>query len=760
MQNAITPRTPQMPARPIPVAAQVSAPPTIGRNDILFALFRHKVMILWLTLLGLVAAVGVYFFYPPKYESDAKLLVRYVLDRRTVDSLDNPNNSTALGATTDSVINSEVEILTSWDLAVQVAEALGPERLLGSNQPGGREAAAKVIASGLTVTAHPGSSIIYVAYKSKTPELATAVLSELLSRYFVKHLEVHRSAGAFDFVSQQTDQVRARLTQTDDALKEAKAKLGITSLAEGTANLNTALARAENQLSTAEADLAEQQARVKEMHLTVPDPAPIGRAQQRTLSAAKSPSAGNEESGEEIPDSIVERYQDIVARLTDLRKSERDLLSKFAPGSVMVRSLRKQIDNLGDEKLSLQSKYPGLIGRSAAAVVANGQPAEPVTEAARLAGMQAKTEELRKKVRELRAQMNQLTELAPSIGDLERKKELEENNYKYFANTLERARVDEALDSTKIPNISAVQRPSPPMQVIDKRNKVLLGCSVAGLAAGIAIALLRELILNQTLKRPSELESHLQTPLLLSIPDVSTNGKATAGRTEASNGSGLVLRATKNVIAPWDPGHFIRRYCEAIRDRIGLYFELHQLTHKPKLVGVTSFSDGAGTSTISAGLAAALSETDEGKVLLVDVSLGPDHVHPFFKGKPAYSLTKALESGKTLDPAAENLYLAKVGQSSAGLAQLGLKKFFDLMPNMKASDFDYIIFDMPSLFSTSPTWGMSAFMDKLLLVVEAGKSNREAVKRSYAKLANERDNISIILNRTRSYIPKALDTES
>ncbi len=62
-----------------------------------------------------------------------------------------------------------------------------------------------------------------------------------------------------------------------------------------------------------------------------------------------------------------------------------------------------------------------------------------------------------------------------------------------------------------------------------------------------------------------------------------------------------------------------------------------------------------------------------------------------------------------------------MGSPNAGPAQLGLKKFFDMMPNLKASDFDYIIFDMPPLSQTSPTWGMAAFMDKLLLVVEAEK---------------------------------------
>src|SRR5439155_181712 len=85
--------------------------------------------------------------------------------------------------------------------------------------------------------------------------------------------------------------------------------------------------------------------------------------------------------------------------------------------------------------------------------------------------------------------------------------------------------------------------------------------------------------------------------------------------------------------------------------------------------------------------------------------------------------------GTPITSAADNLYLAAVGSpSTGGPAQLGLKKFFDMMPNMKASDFDYIIFDMPPLDQTSPTWGMAAFMDKLLLVVEAEKNNREGIK--------------------------------
>jgi polysaccharide biosynthesis transport protein len=83
-----------------------------------------------------------------------------------------------------------------------------------------------------------------------------------------------------------------------------------------------------------------------------------------------------------------------------------------------------------------------------------------------------------------------------------------------------------------------------------------------------------------------------------------------------------------------------------------------------------------------------------------------------------------------------------------------------MMPNLKASDFDYIIFDMPPLAQTSPTWGMAAFMDKLLLVVEAEKNNRELIKRGYGRLVAERDNVAVVVNKARSYVPKWLDSES
>jgi uncharacterized protein involved in exopolysaccharide biosynthesis/Mrp family chromosome partitioning ATPase len=640
----------------------------IKLSDILFALFKRKWTIILCALLGIIAAVALHFRYPSLYESDAKLLVRYVVERSAVDPIDGTRTAAQTGRDADRVMGAEIEILTSWDLAVQVAQAIGPKRLLpGSGEAATEGAAAGTISSGLTVLSSKGSNIIFVSYKNGDPQLATLVLQELLSRYFVKHLEVHRSAGAFDFVTQQTDQVRARLNQTGDALKALRGKTGIASLKEGSEALTAEAARTQEQLYAAETELAEQQA----------------LADQATETKSK----------------------------------------KWRP----------------------KTDKSGLSGK------------------ARLAGAQAKVEALKSRLRDVQQRRKQLSELAPQIEELERKREMDEANYRYFAASLEKARIDEALDPSKMPNISAVQRPSPPIRDTKKRDKIALGLAGGGIALGIALASLMGLVLNRTVGRPLQLETQLQIPLMLSIPySRARNGHLALPRNGShANPGAPATRPHHSKLAPWEPGHFMRPYCDAIRDRLGLYFELNHLTHKPKLVGIAGFSRHAGASSLSAGLAASLSEANDGKVLLVDVNLGPEEVHPFFKGKPAYSLNAALKPKEKIASAADNLYLATVGPSkTGGLAQVGLKKFFDMMPNLKASDFDYVIFDMPSLEQTSPTWGMAAFMDKLLLIVEAEKNNRDLIKRGYAKLVAERNNVAVVVNKTRSYVPKWLDSGS
>src|SRR5438046_4386335 len=83
-------------------------------SNILFAIFKRKRTIIGFALFGFIAAAAVYFFYPAVYESDARLLVRYVLERSAVDPVDalsSQGGKSGTGITNDGVIGAEVSIL-------------------------------------------------------------------------------------------------------------------------------------------------------------------------------------------------------------------------------------------------------------------------------------------------------------------------------------------------------------------------------------------------------------------------------------------------------------------------------------------------------------------------------------------------------------------------------------------------------------------------------------------------------------------------
>ncbi len=407
--------------------------------------------------------------------------------------------------------------------------------------------------------------------------MATIVLDQLIKEYFNKHLEVHRSAGAFDFVSQQIDRVRARLNQTEDALIPLKAKIGVVSLSDSRATLGADLARTEGQLHDSEAELAEQQARVKEIEQSKTGGSSVAAADQITASPAPQ-MAASPASGERPQASEAERqkYEILVARLAQMRQAEVEMLAKYTPENEQLKQNRAQLNQVQREKSELEKKFPDLPSHLPASASDRNQGLDLATERARLAGMEAKTASLRQLLASTEERMKRLSEAGPQIAELERQKDLEEASYKYFEGTLEKARVDEALDPTKIPNISAVQKASPPVPVMKVRIKVALGLAAGGFAVGLALALFRGLLLDQTFKRPIEVEERLGTSLLLSIP-YTPSASAPVMPNSPPVPETPAKGAGRRQIAPWDMNHFIRPYCEAIRDRLGLYFELNHL---------------------------------------------------------------------------------------------------------------------------------------------------------------------------------------
>jgi Mrp family chromosome partitioning ATPase len=133
--------------------------------------------------------------------------------------------------------------------------------------------------------------------------------------------------------------------------------------------------------------------------------------------------------------------------------------------------------------------------------------------------------------------------------------------------------------------------------------------------------------------------------------------------------------------------------------------------------------------------------------------------HSFMKKDPM-GLPEVLESEtRELAQVQDKLYLATVSDVRDDLPKVLPKRFTHLMPKMKASDYDFIIFDLPPVSATSITPRLASFMDLVLEVVEAEKTNRDVAKRAAALLSEAQPNVSVVVNKCQSYLPAWLHQE-
>jgi Mrp family chromosome partitioning ATPase len=291
---------------------------------------------------------------------------------------------------------------------------------------------------------------------------------------------------------------------------------------------------------------------------------------------------------------------------------------------------------------------------------------------------------------------------------------------------------------------------------------------------GIGLAFLIELVLDRRIKRPAEIEARMQLPLLLSIPYVrpKNRGALTIANERsgeaAGEGGGSVLPAVRDAkgfhALPGKTDHFIHPYSEAIRDRIVFNFQINNMTHKPKMMAVTGLSAGAGTSTIAAGLAKAFSDINGAKVLLVDLNSAYPDDNPMFGNKPLHSLVGALQAARNtrFKEGSQNLYLASAAarKTDSNTTAFGPMHLYELLPHFRASEFDYVIFDMPPMAQTSPTLAMAGLMDKVLLVVDGEDTSRDTLKWGYSELVKGRADVSCVFNKARSHAPRWIGGEA
>jgi succinoglycan biosynthesis transport protein ExoP len=732
-------------------------------DDVYYVLFKHKWKIICCSAAGLLGVIAFVTLRPPMYESEAKLFIRYVLDSKSPSTT--PDDSRVISSYGgQSVINSEIEILNSLDLAEQVVDAIGPDKIL-AKAGGGKDRikAANVVRSGLVIEVPEKSNVMRILFQHPDPDIVQPVLMGLIDSYLKRHAEIHQAFGVVDdFLSQETDQLRAQLAQTEEELRQARNKAGVISLEDSKKDYTDQIAKIRQEIFDAEAELAEHQATLKAITPAAPGSVEPTNTEPATAS---------------LP---VDEYKSVLMRVDGLWKREQELATQFTDENTLVKGIRQQIAEAEQSKRTLEEKYPALTRLGV--LVSNpgtqraGNSVDVGTEIAHVLAIQSKIKVLSGQLDQIRKEAGNMDQMDATISELQRKKKLDEANYQYFSSSLEQARIDEALNHGKISNISKIQAPSPPFRAPLGSPKKIAMIVAGGVVLGLGWAFLIELCLDRSVKRPIDVQTKLRLPLFLTIPVVNRNGHrrlakadkdtlralkpADSGAPPAPAVSGPSPDNGSHGIEAWSPRLPLHPFYEALRDRLVMYFEIRGITHKPKLVAVTSASRGAGVTTTAAGLAATLSETGDGNVLLVDMNQEQGAALQFCQGRPVAKLEEALyqKDGAFVQ---DKLYVVTETEVANGskLPRILPKRFTSLVPKLKASDYDYIIFDMPAITQTSVTPRLAGFMDMVLLVIESEKTDRQLVQQSCALLAESKVNVAAVLNKTRTYVPPRLRQE-
>ena len=761
----------------------LAAPPPAGINmrDIYYVLFRHKWMIGILIMLGVVSSAAVYTKYPFPYVSYAKIFIRYIKDTRGSDSdIDNSMKVQLPDNHGSTIINSEVETLTSMDLAVQAATNIGPARILGLGNTNVSLAAA-VIEGNLKAVVPKESEVVILEYKANEPELARQVLFELINAYNSKYIQIHLTPGFSDkSLEQQKDDAQIKLTTAREALRETKDKVHITSMEDAKKFASERHSKIEGNISDVEQEIGQTEVAISEL-------------QKRIGMTNETDNTTNDALNSTLPqpsEDEISQYKELVETRDSRRETEKAWLKQFTADSPRVVNAKKLRVEAEANLKAFEDEHPVVLAVKSSPELARagapGAPAMNFREALQAETM--KRNMLQNRLNKLNGQLTKANEQAAELDHAEDIITEEETavkdastEYEHFMLALEQARINLLIDN-RVSNISTSQMPTRAVRDQKQVYKATFGVLGFFLLLALGLPFFIEMVLDQSLKSPMDVQARIPMPLFINIPR--TNGHSKLPQLKPSkqvpllngangeNGStpsvGAIEQSLPAVlngngngnghVAAWDERHELRPFFETLRDRLMTYFEMINLTHKPKLVAVTSCGPGAGVTTTAAGLASSLSEIGDGNVLLVSMNERNGEAQRFYKGKLTCGIEEVLQKdNRNHAQVQSNLFVAQEGNGDDRLPRVLPKRFSHLVPLLKASDYDYIIFDMPPVSEISVTPRLARFMDMVLLVIESEKTSRDVASRVASQLAESKTNVGMVLNKNRSYMPKRLE---
>jgi polysaccharide biosynthesis transport protein len=543
----------------------------------------------------------------------------------------------------------------------------------------------------LKVALEPNTRIIDIHFRSPDKNLAARVVNTLANTYVEQNFKTRfeSTMQTSDWLSKQLVDLQMKVETSQEKLVQYQKQHEILGIDEKQ-NLTTAkLDELNKELTAAQSARMEKESVYRLVQAGDPD----------SIAAASNVDSKSSNGSSSLLDKLRGQEADLKIQVAQLN-------TQFGPSYPKLVQLNSQLKEIDSQMQSEVKKA-----------------------AARLHGdyLTALQQEslLHDALEKQKQEANKLNESAIEFSLLKRDLETNRTLYEGLLEKLKEAGVTAGLRSNNVRPVDIARTPMSPAEPNLPRN--LSFALALGLTTGISLCFALESIDN-TVRTPEQAQAISGLPSLGMIPMGSRN------RPELNFRQRLSVASSKEAVELITQSRPQSQMAESYR-ALRTSLLLTSLGTPPKVILVTSALPEEGKTTTSINSAIVLAQRDA-RVLLIDADLRRPSIHKTLGMPPGSGLSNVLTGGSTIQQSivvssiSPNLSVLPAGTPPPNPAELLASVN---MANLVASlrdQYDHIVIDTPPTLSVTDAVVMSTRADAVILVIRAGQTTKQALRRA------------------------------
>lgn len=555
--------------------------------------------------------------------------------------------------------------------------------------------------------------LIDLSYRNTDPDFAAYVVNSISETFTSSNQEKRSGTNrkTNDFLQERIADLQSEIRTDEQNLVDLQQKVGIlktegdqTVVIDRLSGLNKQLLEAENQRKNAEANYLELSKSPDSVKSMVEEQmAPYITQQENNIRTLQS---------------------DTTKKIADLQQRRSQLLQDYKESAPEIKEVDAQIKGYQDTVDKAVSKFRSDLedyrGRTTKDLLANLNTKY----------LQAKDQE--DKIRtDFNKQYNEAQGQNQGAVVLKLLEQKIDTNKGFLENLVKQQSSNDVAAKGTDNNISVSEIAIPPdVPVSPRRVTTVLAALLLSTLFGIGLALVLE-YLDDTIRSTEEIENYLGLPALAAIPSIDSLPKKRlllVGSAE-EEGVGANSELLINAVSRSSLGEAYRQLRTLIL--------LSTAGHAPKSLLITSSLPSEGKTTTAANTAISLAQTGA-EVLIIDADMRRPRLQSVFNIENGEGLSTLLSS--ELDERQilsvirkdENtkLNLLTSGPIPPNPAELiGSDQMANLLKILQ-KHFTHVVIDSPPIASFTDGVLLASMVDGVILVVHAGKSSRQVVRRS------------------------------